>query len=794
MKYTLDWLGDYLEAEAPLEVGRVSAAMTAAGLEVEKVEDPAAELGGVSVARVVEARSHPDADKLKVCEVETRNGPRTVVCGAPNARAPMTVAYAEPGAWIPGAGFRLDAKPRRIRGVESAGMLCSGAELGVGADADGILDLSEALEVGTPVADALELAPVIDFEVTPNRPDWLGVRGIARDLAAAGLGEFRDPGVEPVEGAFAPALEVRLETDACPAFAWRVVRGVSNGQSPEWLRARLEAVGLRPISALVDITNFMTLDAARPLHVYDLRKLAGDIRVRMGADGGESVAALDGHTYRAGPEDIVIADSSGAIGLGGIVGGESTGVSAETTDVLIECALFDPLTIRRTAKRLGVNSDAKYRFERGVDTGYVEAGLERATRLVLETCGGEASEARLAGAIPPPPAPIAFDPARVGELTGLELGETRVAEILSDLGFGVELGEKSWRVEVPTWRRDCAEPADLVEEVARIAGYDALEAVSLPPIGGRRRPTATPLQTRVRRARRALAERGLLEAVTWSFAQGRDAELFGGGDLRLANPISAELDVMRPSALIHLLRAGQRAADRGYGGAALFEAGPVYRGLEPEDQSLSLAGMRRAEAPRDWRGARAPDAFTAKADALAALGAMGAKVEALQTGAASGRYWHPGRAGRLQLGPKRGLAEFGELHPGVLKAMGVEGRVVAFEVWPEALPPARRADGPKTRAAFQPSDLMPVHRDFAFVVSEGVSAGALIRAARGADKTLITDVSLFDVYEGLEDGRRSLAIDVELTPTDKTLTDAEIEAVSAKLVAKVEALGAELRG
>ena len=788
MKFTLSWLKDHLDTDA--DVDAVVEAMTLAGLEVEGVENPAEALSDFTIAKVVSAEKHPDADKLKVCEVETVDGRKTIVCGAPNARADMTVAYAPLGAYIPGADFSLDKKPRKIRGVESYGMMCSGAELGLSGDHDGILDLSDDYQVGQPVAEAMGLdEPVIDFEVTPNRPDWLGVAYIARDLAAAGVGTYAPKIVEPVPAAFETDDRVILETDACPAFAYRIVRGVKNGESPEWLKDRLKAIGLRPISALVDITNYITFDRARPLHFYDLDKLEGPITVRMGK--GETFAALDDKSYEAADTDIAITDASGVLGLGGIVGGESTGVDETTTSILIESAVFDPLTIRRTAKRLGVNSDAKYRFERGIDTGFVLDGVELATRMVIDICGGEASDVKLAGELPAAPDSIAFDPARVRELTGIDVSDQQIADVLEKLGFTVETGER-WTVGVPTWRRDCTQAADLVEEVARIHGYHNIRAESLPPLPGRREPTATTVQNRTRHARRALAQRGLSEAVTWSFCDRADAELFGGGDVRVANPISSDLDVMRPSALIHLLHAGQRAADRGYPGAALFELGPVFAGQEPDDQRLSLAGLRRVEAARDWQGAPAPDAFTAKADALAALAAMGAQTTNLQIGKPDGAYWHPGRSGRLQMGPKNILADFGEIHPAVLKAMGISGRVVAFEVWPEALP-TRRKKGGKTRPALELSDLMPVHRDFAFIVGEGVSADAVIRAAKGADKALIGDVRLFDVYEGLEGGKRSLAIDVELTPREDTLTDKEIESVSAKIVEKVAKAGGELR-
>jgi len=792
MKFTLSWLKQHLDTEATID--EVVEAMTLAGLEVEEVENPAEKLAAFSVAKVLTAEKHPDADKLRVCTVETRDGVKTIVCGAPNARADMTVAYAPMGAYIPGADFSLDKKPRKIRGVESSGMMCSGKELDLDEDADGIMDLDSSLKMGTPLADALDINdPVIDFEVTPNRPDWLGVDSIARDLAAVGIGKLITKPIESVKGDFPCPVTIKTDVpDACPAFVGRVVKGVKNGPSPQWLQDQLKAIGLRPISALVDITNFITYDRARPLHFYDVAKLKGGITVHMGND--EKFDALDDKVYTASAEDTAICDESGILGLGGIVGGVSTGCDEGTTDILIECAYFDPLTIRRTAKRLGVNSDAKYRFERGVDTGFLLGGMDLATQMVLEICGGEASEVVVAGEIPTPPAPIEFDTTLNERLTGLKLSDKEMTKILTDLGFTVG---KDWRVEVPTWRRDATEGADLVEEIARIHGYHNLEAVSLPSLPGRRKPTATITQNRTRLARRALAARGLSEAITWSFVLQDHAKSFGGGGdkMLLDNPISSDLDCMRPTALIHLLLAGQRNADKGYPRAAQFELGPVYRGTEPNDQALSLAGMRRTETQRHWAGDCPVDALSAKADALAALEAMGANVSNLQMSKPTSDYWHPGRSGRLQMGPKNILADFGELHPRVLKALGIDGRVVAFEVWPENIPGPKKKKASKAKSALTLSDFMPVHRDFAFIVSDDVQAGTILKAAKGADKQLISDVSLFDVYQGkgVEEGHKSLAIDVTLSPKDVTLTDKEIEAVSNKIIASVMKAGGRLR-
>ena len=793
MKFTLSWLKEHLETDATID--QVVEAMTLAGLEVEEVENPAEKLKAFSVAKVLTAEKHPDADKLRVCTVDTRDGVKTIVCGAPNARADMTVAYAPMGAYIPGADFSLDKKPRKIRGVESSGMMCSGAELDLGDDADGIMDLDAGLEMGTPLADALNLNdPVIDFEVTPNRPDWLGVDSIARDLAAVGLGKVITKPIENVKGSFPCPIDIKTDVpDACPTFVGRVIKGVKNGPSPQWLQDQLKAIGLRPISALVDITNFITYDRARPLHFYDVAKLKGSITVRMGQD--EKFDALDDKAYTASFGDVAICDDSGILGLGGIVGGTTTGCDEGTTDILIECAYFDPLTIRRTAKRLGVNSDAKYRFERGVDTGFLLGGMDLATQMVLEICGGEASEVVVAGEIPTPPSSIKFDTALNERLTGLKLSDKEMTKILTDLGFTIG---KDWTVEIPTWRRDATEGADLVEEIVRIHGFHNLEALSLPPLPGRREPTATITQNRTRLARRALAARGLSEAITWSFVLQDHAKLFGGGDnkMLLDNPISSDLDCMRPTALIHLLLAGQRNADKGYPRAAQFELGPVYPGTEPDEQALTLAGMRRTETERHWAGECPVDALSAKADALAALEAMGANVSNLQMSKPTGDYWHPGRSGRLQMGPKNILADFGELHPRVLKALGIEGRIVAFEIWPENIPAPKKKKASKAKSALTLSDFMPVHRDFAFIVADDVQAGTILKAAQGADKQLISGVSLFDVYQGkgVEEGHKSLAIDVTLSPKDATLTDKDIEAVSDKIITSVMKAGGRLRG
>lgn len=795
MKFTLSWLKEHLETSA--SVAEVAEAMTMAGLEVEHVDDPGAKLAAFSVARVIEAVQHPNADRLRVCQVDTKDGRKEIVCGAPNARAGLATIYAPIGTYIPGTGVTLE--PRAVRGVVSNGMLCSAMELQTAEESDGILEVSADLPVGAPAAEALGLEAVIDFEVTPNRPDWLGVAGIARDLAAAGLGRLKDLSVRPVAGGFPCPIEIRIDgSGACPAFAGRLIRGVKNGPSPEWLQARLRSVGLRPINALVDVTNLISYDRARPLHVYDAAKLTGGvIEARLGREG-ERLAALDGRTYDAGAEICVIADASGVIGLGGVMGGESTGSSEATTDVFVESAWFDPIRTAQTGRATGIASDAQYRFARGVDPGFVVPGLELATRLILELCGGEPSKIALAGEIPAPPAPIDFDPAYVRHLSGLELPRDGVLEILTHLGFTFENSHIGVKVQPPSWRRDVEGRADLVEEVARIAGYGALPATPLPALP---RPTGgilSPRQARMRTARRALAAMGYAEAVTWSFTARAIAEQFGGGqsELVLENPIAAELDCMRPSILPTLIEAAGRNARRGFADVALFEIGPVFAGERPQDQRTAITAILAPHPPRDWQGGASDVLFALKADLYALLDEIGAPTASLQVaqGAAS-PWWRPGRSARLQLGPKAVLAEFGALHPAVLKALDIDEPVLGFEIWLEQTPePKRKAV--KTRPALELSPLMPLARDFAFVVDEAVAAGDLVRAVQGADKTLIAGARVFDVYAGagVPPGSKSLALEVTLQPRERTLTDAEIEAVSAKIVAAAEkAVGAKLR-
>lgn len=790
MKFTLSWLKDHLDTDASVQ--QVVDAMTMAGLEVEHVDDPSSKLAAFSVAKIVEAVQHPNADRLRVCQVETKDGRLEIVCGAPNARAGITVVYAPIGAYVPGLGVTLVEKP--VRGVVSNGMLCSASELEVAAESDGIMELPEDLAVGTPVAQALGLEAVIDFEVTPNRPDWLGVVGIARDLAAAGLGKLKDVSTAPVAGKFANPVEIRLDgSDGCRQFAGRLIRGVKNGPSPAWLQQKLTSIGLRPINALVDVTNLISYDRARPLHVYDAGKLAGRfIEARSGKEG-ESVEALDGKTYAVTPEITVIADGSGAIGLGGVMGGTSTGCSDETTDVFVESAWFDPIRVAQTGRTTGITSDAQYRFARTVDPASQVPGLELATRLIIELCGGEPSEITVVGEAPAAPGPIAFDRSYVRQLSGLDLTRERIDQILADLGFALE-GDA---VTPPTWRRDVEGKADLVEEVARIEGYDALPASPLPELAPAAGGVLTARQGRMRAGRRAMAAKGYAETITWSFCKREVAALFGGGQdaLVITNPIASDLDCMRPSILPNLIDAAGRNARRGFPDVALFEIGPFYKGDQPADQMTAISAVVAPHAPRRWDGAAVDALYELKGDLLSLLDDLGAPTGSLQVSQSGlSGWWHPGRAGALRLG-KNTVVEFGEIHPRILKALDVEGPVLGFELVLDALPePKKKAT--KTKPALELSALMPLSRDFAFLVAEEVAAGDLTKAVAGADKALIKEARVFDVYrgQGVPEGSKSVAVEILVQPRDKTLTEAEIEALSAKVVAAADkAVSAKLR-
>ncbi|MBT9292456.1 phenylalanine--tRNA ligase subunit beta [Prosthecodimorpha staleyi] len=805
MKFTLSWLKDHLDTGASLD--QIVEALTAVGLEVEGVEDKAKQLRPFTVAYVVSAVQHPNADRLRVCMVDTGEGePVQVVCGAPNARTGMKSVFSPPGTYIPGKDITLGVGT--IRGVESRGMLCSAAELQLSEDHDGIIELPADAPVGMSYVAYADLDdPVIDVSLTPNRADCTGVRGIARDLAAADLGTLKPEPSRPIKGLFVSPQAVALEFPAegpvvCPAFYGRTVRGVKNGPSPDWMQKRLRAVGLRPINALVDITNYISLDQGRPLHVYDADKLTGTIRARLGRDG-ESFLALDGKTYAVDPRMCVIADDRAVLGFGGIMGGEDTGCSEETRNVFIECAYFDPLKTAETGRRTGIVSDARYRFERGVDPAYLGPGIELATRMVMDLCGGEPSEVVRVGTPPETDRVIRFPLAEVKRLSGLDLHWIEVKHILERLGFLVVSVSDEFRVSPPSWRNDIHGKADLVEEIVRIHGLDKVPLKPLDRAGSVGARVLTTAQIRRSKARRTLAARGMLEAVTWSFVSKAQAELFGGGkpELALANPIASDLSDMRPSLLAGLITAAQRNADRGIGDVALFEVGQAFRGDRPKDQRMLISGIRRGNAVmtgagRHWTGA-APDAswLDAKADAVAVLEALGAPVERMQLARTAPGWFHPGRSAVLQLGPQNVIAAFGELHPRTLEALDVSGPLVAFEIDLDAIPEPK-ARPTRSKGALAVADLLPVRRDFAFVVEEAVEADRIVKATRNVDKALVADVAVFDVFRGaaLGENRKSVAVEVTLQPQGKTMTDAEIDAVAKKIVAAVaKATGAALR-
>lgn len=793
MKFTLSWLRDHLDTTA--SVGQITDALTDLGLEVEGVTNPAARLAPFTLARVLEAEPHPDADRLRVCRVLTDEGEKQIVCGAPNARAGITVVLAKPGDYVPGIDTTLGVG--KIRGVESHGMMASERELELSDEHAGIIELPSG-EVGQRFVDWLaenapeKIDPVIEVKITPNRPDALGIRGIARDLAARGLGTLRPLEVVPVPGQGEAGIAVRIApelADKAPHFTGRVIRAVRNGPSPEWLQQRLTAIGLRPISALVDITNFFTFALNRPLHVFDMAKVHGDLHIRPAREG-ETLLALDGKTYALREGDMVIADDHGPESLAGIMGGEASGVTGATTDVFLESAYWDPITIAATGRALRITSDARYRFERGVDPAFTLPGLELATRMVLDLCGGTPGPVVSDGAAPRMTRAYRLDPQRVVSLVGMEIPADTQRATLEALGFRME-GDMA---HVPSWRPDVHGEADLVEEVARIASLTRLKGVPLPrPKEGVAPPVLTPAQRREGAARRMAAALGYNECVTYSFIPEAAARAFGGGTeaTRLENPISSEMTHLRPALLPGLLAAAARNQARGFMDLALFEVGPVFSGGEPGEQSVALTALLTgARAARDPYGSRrAVDLYDAKADAEAILSGLGAPARA-QIDRRLDPWWHPGRAGNIALGPNR-LATFGEVHPRVLRDMDVKGPAVALTVHLDAIP-VPKAKTP-TRPALTASDLQAVERDFAFVVDAQVEAATLVNAAQGADKALIESVRVFDQF-ALPDGRRSLAITARLQPRERTLTDAEIEAVATKIVEKVaKATGGELR-
>jgi len=798
MKFTLSWLKDHLDTDASLD--EICAKLTAIGLEVEDVDDKAAFKPFV-IAKVVSAEQHPNADKLRVLMVDTGKGdPIQVVCGAPNARAGLIGAFAAPGTYVPGIDVTLSVG--NIRGVESRGMMCSEKELEISDNHDGIIELPADAPVGQSYAGYAGLDdPVIEINLTPNRPDCTSIYGIARDLAAAGLGTLKTPKTPSFKVEGETPVKVKLELGGddhlCPGFALRLVRGVKNGPSPRWMQQRLIAIGLRPINALVDITNYMTFDQGRPLHVFDAAKVKGDLVVRRAVEG-EKVLALDTREYTLNPANVVIADDNGVESIGGIMGGEHSGCDENTVDVLIESALWDPMNIAKTGRSHGIITDARYRFERGVDPEYMVPGLDRATELVLELCGGVPAKADVVGYKGYTPKVVDFPFSEVKRLTGLDVSEAESANILTRLGFTVTGAGERVSVAVPSWRPDIDGKADLVEEVMRIHGVDNIKPAPLESHAAVNGRILTTLQIRTRLAKRALAARGMLEAVTWSFIPKAHAELFGGGapSLALSNPIASDMSDMRPSLLPGLLSAAQRNADKGYGDVALFEVSGTYENDRPEGQRRVAGGVRRGTASlagsgRLWSnaakgGGKPVDVYDAKADALAVIEACGLPMGNVQIEPGTPAWYHPGRSGTIKMGPKIVLGYFGEFHPKTLGALDVSGALCGFEIFIDAMPePKKKAT--RTKPALDLSPFQAVKRDFAFVVDKTVEAGAIVRAATGADRKLISAVNVFDVFEGasLGEGKKSVAIEVVIQPVDKTLTDEDFEALTARIVGNV---------
>ncbi len=797
MKFTLDWLKSHLDTDASLT--EITDKLTAIGLELEGIENPADKLRDFRVAKVLEAGPHPNADKLQLLKVDDGSSePWQVVCGASNARTGMVGVFGPPGTYIPGSDFTL--KPARIRDVESFGMMCSARELELGDEHDGIIELNDSAAdaVGSSFADYAGLDdPVIDVSVTPNKQDCMGVRGIARDLAASGIGTLKPLEQVAVERS-GNGPDVRTDDpEGCPAFYACTVKGVSNGSAPDWMQRRLNAVGQKPISALVDITNYVMLDLGRPLHVYDMAKLSGPLVARK-AKEGETLTALNDKEYTLDSTMTVIADDNGAHDIGGIMGGAATGAEEGTTDVLIECAYFTPENIARTGQKLMLTSDARQRFERGVDPAFLDDGVEIATAYVTRICGGTASEITRAGTPPADIREIAYDPALCMGLGGIAVEEEQQKAILEALGFGVYVGAP-WTISIPTWRRDVVGAPDIVEEIVRMVGLDAIASEPLPRAPGVAMPTASLMQLAERRVRRAAASHGLNEAVNWSFISEKEAAPFGGGDWTLANPISEDMKIMRPSMLPGLLSATKRNLDRGAASIRLFEVGRRYfkaangHSDEKPTAGIILAGDKTA---RDWQHGKAArfDAYDIKAEVIALLKAAGAPTDKLMDFGDAGAHFHPGQSGTLRLGPKKILAAYGTLHPKTAKAYGLKGEVMGAEIFLDAIPMKPLRD--HMRDAYDPPALQAVTRDFAFVVDDSVAAGDLVRTVKGADKKAIVDARLFDVFEGEElgEGKKSLAVEVTLQPTDKSFTEEELQAISDKVVANAAKLGGELRG
>ena len=799
MKLTLSWLKEHLDTDAGADV--IAEKLTSIGLEVESVTDSSAALKDFIVAEIVAAEKHPQADRLRVCTVNAGDKtPLQIVCGAPNARAGIKVVLARPGTVIPATGDVL--KPGVIRGIESQGMMCSARELLLGEDHDGIIELTGDPKVGGPALAALNIAsdPVIDISITPNRGDAASVWGIARDLAASGLGTLKTEKVQPVAGKFPSPKTITLDfapenKGACPIFAGRLIRGVRNGPAPKWVQDRLKSVGMKSISALVDATNLISQDRGRPLHVFDADKLSGGLKARMATEG-EQVLALDDLTYTLDAQTIVIADDHAALGIAGVMGGKDSGSYDDTVNVFLESAWFDPARIARTGRKHGIISDARYRFERGVDPQFVLPGLELATQYILDWCGGEASDVVIAGELPPPHKPIPFDPALVEKLGGIKVPRDRIIEILENLGFVVE-DHATLHVVPPSWRHDVDGPADLVEEVVRIHGLGSVTSVPLARPNAIAVPVLSKAQRRTRTARRALAARGFNECVSFSFIARDQAALFGGGDeaRQLSNPIASDLDALRPAILPSLLAATARNAARGLSNLQLFEIGAAFDSGVPGAQKTVAAAIRSGNAQRHWQKAASTSGlFDVKADLLAALEAItGAPMSAPITQGAPAWY-HPGRSGTIAMGPKV-IAQFGEIHPKVLAAFDIKVPAAGFEIFLDALPDPKTKGNSKAKPLFAPSPFQAIERDFAFVVDAKVAAGDIVKAVKLADRALIDSVEVFDVYEGkgVPDGQKSVAVAVRVQPKDATLTEAEIEALAQKIVAAALKIGASLR-
>jgi phenylalanyl-tRNA synthetase beta chain len=799
MKFTLSWLKQHLDTTA--SVDEITYALTDLGLEVEGVEDRGAKLADFTIGKVVSAEKHPDADRLRVCQVDTDEGMKQIICGAPNAREGITVVVAKPGVYVPGIDTTIGVG--KIRGIESFGMMASEREMELSDEHDGIIELPSG-NVGERFVDWLsehnpaKVDPVIEIAITPNRPDALGVRGIARDLAARGVGTLKPAAQPGVEGAFPCPISVTIDEDTldqCPVFFGRLIRGVENGPSPAWLQDRLRAIGLRPISFLVDVTNYFTFDRNRPLHVFDADKIAGDaLRVHR-AKGGEVLVGLDEKEYTFEANMTVISDAGGVESIGGVMGGMHTGCTEDTVNVFVEAAYFDPVRTAYTGRALRINSDARYRFERGIDPTFTPVGLDLACEMIVEHAGGEISSQVQAGHIPDVSRAYKLKPARVQSLVGMDIAEAEQRQTLTALGFRLD-GNMA---HVPSWRPDVMGEADLVEEVARVASLTKLQGRPLPRVtSGVPKPVMTPMQRRLQAARRTSAALGYNECVTYSFIDQRSAALFGGGDdaTKLENPISSDMSHMRPALLPGLLQAAARNQARGFMDLALFEVGPAFHGGEPGEEHMLVSGLLVGRTgPKDVHGASRPvDVFDVKTDAEAVLAAIGAPAR-VQILRGASDCWHPGRHGMICLGPKKVLGTYGELHPRVLDAMDIKGPAMAFTLWPGEVPMPRKSGA--NRGALDISDLQAVERDFAFVVDAEVEALTVVNAAAGADKALVENVRVFDEFIGgaLGEGKKSLAITVRLQPRDKTLKDAEIEAVAKKVVDKVtKVTGGVLRG